>query len=150
MTTRENRPRSITITLLGVIVLGALSAAEAFALAQQVTSLLTLNISPDPRILFGIAVGWMVLFLGSAIALWHRWPIARWLIPLLLLLYTLYKLVLQGMYVLAPISRQSWIFRILLYDVAILFALWSLNSSKARAYFAGAQSATLVENRNDN
>ena len=147
MTTKEKRPRSVTITLLGVILLGAWRAAQAFALAQQVTLLLALNIRPDPRLLLIIAVGWMVLFGGSAIALWHRWPFTRWLIPLLLLLYALYELLLQGLFVRITLSGQSWLIRILLYDVAILFAIWSLNRSKARSYFAVAQPASVVEKK---
>ena len=147
MTTKEKRPRPVTITLLGVIFLGAWSAAQAFAMAQQVALLLALNIRPDPRLLLVIAAGWMVLFWGLAIALWRRWPFTRWLIPLLLLLYALYELVLQGLFVRIPISGQSWLLRILLYSVAVLFAIWSLNRSKARSYFAVAQPASVVEKK---
>ena len=147
MTAKEKRPRSVTITLLGVLLLGMWRAAQAFAMAQQVSLLLALNIRPDPRLLLVIAAGWMVLFWGSAIALWLRWPFTRWLIPLLLLLYALFELVLQGLFVPIPISGQSWLLRILLYSVAILFAVWSLNRSKARSYFAVAQPASVVEKK---
>jgi hypothetical protein len=147
MTIKEKRPRSVTITLLGVILLGAWSAAQAFAMVQQVTLLLALNIRPDPRLLLGIAAGWMVLFWGLAIMLWCRWPFTRWLIPLLLLLYALYELVLQGLFVRIPISGQSWLLRILLYSVVVLFAIWSLNRNKARSYFAVAQPASMVEEK---
>ena len=122
--------------LVGVMFLGALGAAKAFAIAQQVSLLLSLSLRPDPRLLLVIAAGWMVLFWGSAIALWHRRSFTRWLIPLLLIIYALYELVLQGLFVHIPISGQDWLLRILFYIVAILFALWSLNRSKARAYFA--------------
>lgn len=147
MTAKEKRPRSVTITLLGVMLLGMWRAAQAFAIAQQVTLLLALNISPDPRLLLVIAAGWMVLFWGSAIALWRRSLFTRWLIPLLLLLYALYELVMQGLFVRIPISGQSWLLRILLYSVAILFAVWSLNRSKARSYFTVAQPASVVEKK---
>ena len=147
MTAKEKRPRSVTITLLGVMFLGMWRAAQAFAMGQQVTLLLALNIRPDPRLLLVISVGWMVLFLGSAMALWRRQPLTRWLIPLLLLLYALYELVLQGLFVRIPISGQSWLLRILLYSVAVLFAIWSLNRSKARSYFAVAQPASVVEKK---
>ena len=147
MTTKEKRPRSVTITLLGVILLGAWSAAQAFAMAQQVTLLLALNIKPDPRLLLVIATGWMVLFWGLAIAIWSRWTFTRWLIPLLLLLYALYELMLQGLFVRIPISGQSWLVRFLLYSVAVLFAIWSLNRSKTRSYFVVAQPASVVEKK---
>jgi len=147
MTTKEKRPRSVTITLVGVIFLGARSAAQAFAMAQQFTFLLALNIRPDPRLLLVIAVGWTVLFWGMAIVLWRRCPFTRWLIPMLLLLLALYELMLQGLFVRIPISGQSWLLRILLYSVAILFAIWSLNRSKARSYFTVAQPASVVEKK---
>ncbi len=147
MTTKEKRPRSVTITLLGVILLGAWRAAQAFAMAQQIALLLALNIRPDPRLLLVIAVSWMILFWGSAIALWLKWPFSRWLIPLLLILYALYELVLQGLFVRIPISGQSWLLRILLYSVAVLFAVWSLNRSKTISYFAVAQPASVVEKK---
>ncbi len=136
MTTKKKRPRSVTIMLLGVMFLGALSAAKAFAMAQQVGLLMSLSLKPDPRLLLFIAVGWMILFWGSTIALWRRRSFTRWLIPLLLILYALYELILQGLFVQIPISGQDWLIRILFYDVAILFALWSLNRRKARSYFA--------------
>jgi len=135
MTSKEKRPRSVTITLLGVMLLGAWNAAKAFATAQQVTLLLALNLTPDPRLLLVIAAGWMVLFWAAAIALWQRHAFTRWLIPLLLILYALYELVLQGLFVPIPISGQSWLLRILIYGVIILFAIYALNRSKARSYF---------------
>ena len=147
MITKEKRPRSVTITLVGVILLGAWSAAQAFAMAQQVTLLLALNIRPDPRLLLVLAAGWMLIFWGLAIGLRRRWSFTRWLIPLLFLLYALYEFVLRGLFVRIPISGQSWLLRILLYSVAVLFAIWSLNRSKARSYFTVAQSASVVEKK---
>lgn len=145
MTTEEKRPRSVTITLLGVMLFGAWNAAKAFSMAQQLSLLLALNIRPDPRLLLVIAVIWMALFWGSAIALWRRRSWVRWLIPLLLLLYALVELALQGLFVPIPISGQSWLLRFLLYDSVILFAFWSLNRSKGRAYFVATQPASVAE-----
>ncbi len=109
MTIKEKRPRAVTITLLGVILLGAWSAAKAAAIAQQVSLMLALDLKPDPRLLIVVAAVWMLLFWGSAIALWRRQAVSRWLIPLLLVLYALYELVLQGLYVQIPVSGQSWL-----------------------------------------
>lgn len=138
MTTKEKYPRSVTIMLLGVMLLGAWNAAKALAIAQQVSLMLALNLRPDPRLLLIIAAGWMVLFWGSTIALWRRQSFTQWLIPLLLILYALYELVLQGLFVQIPITGQGWLLRILLYGVALLFALWSLNRSNAKSYFVTA------------
>jgi hypothetical protein len=147
MTTKKNRPHTVTITLLGVILLGAWSAAQALAMGRQVSLFLALDISPDPRLLLIISVSWAVLFWGSAIALLRRCSFSRWLVPLLILVYALYELLLQGLFVASPISGQSWLLRIVLYDVAILFALWSLNRSAARLYFVATQPVSVVEQR---
>lgn len=138
MTSKEKRPRAVTITLLGVLFLGTWNAAKAAAIAQQLGLMLALNLKPNPHLLLIIAAGWTLLFWGSAVTLWRRQAVARWLIPFLLVLYALYELVLQGLYVQIPLSGQGWLLRILLYDVAVLFALWSLNRSKARSYFVSA------------
>ena len=145
MTTRKKRPRTVTITLLGVILIGIWSAAQALAMARQIDLYLTLGVKPDPRLLLVFSAAWAVLFLGSAIALFRRISFARWLIPLLIFLYALYELLLQGMFVQAPITLQNWLFRFLLFDVTVLFALWSLNRSAARSYFAAPQSAPAAE-----
>ena len=147
MTTRRKRPLTVTIMLMGVIFLGAWSAAQALAMARQSSLLLALNIKPDPRLLLVISAAWTILFWGSAVALWRRAALTRWLIPLLILLYALYDLLLQGLFVQTPITGQGWLLRILLYDVAILFALYSLNRRAARSYFIATQPASVVEQR---
>ncbi len=104
-------------------------------MAQQVHLLLALNTKPDPRLLLGISAVWTLLFWGSAVFLWLRRAYSKWLVPLLLLLYTLYELLLQGLFVQISLPAQGWLLRILLYTAAILFALWSLNRSAARSYY---------------
>ena len=131
----QKRPRPVTITLMGVMILGAWNAAQVFALSRQTSLLLNFDVNPDPRLLILFAAVWMVLFWGAAIALWRRRSIVQWLIPLLILLYALYELLLLGFYVRIPESAQSWLARILLYNLAILFAFWSLNRGKSRIYF---------------
>lgn len=141
------RPRPVTITLLGVMILGAWNAGQVFALTQQVSLLLNFDVNPDPRLLILLAGVWMVLFWGAAIALWRRWRFTQWLIPLLLLLYALYELLLLGFFVRIPESAQSWFARILFYILAILFAFYSLNRSDSRSYFKGAQPDVVNDNR---
>jgi hypothetical protein len=147
MTARRKRPRTVTIMLMGVIFFGAWSAAQAVAMARQASLLMTLNITPDPRLLVVIFAAWATLFWGSAVALWCRRAFTRWLIPLLILLFALYDLLRQGLFVQAPITGQGWLLRILFYDMAILFALYSLNRHAARSYFIAEQPASLVEQR---
>ena len=114
MATKKNRPRTVTITLLGVILLGVWNAAQAYALARQAGFLLSLSIRPDPRLLLVIAVAWALLFGGLAFALLLKYAFTRWLVPLSILIYALYELSLQGIFVRTPINEQSWLLRILL------------------------------------
>jgi peptidoglycan/LPS O-acetylase OafA/YrhL len=129
------------------MLLGAWNAGKVFALTQQVSLLLNFDVIPDPRLLLLIAGVWMALFWGAAIALWRRQRFTHWLIPLLLLLYALYELILLGFFVRMPEGTQSWLARILLYDLAILFAIWSLNRSESRSYLKGARPGVVNENR---
>lgn len=144
---KTKRPRSVTITLLGVILLGTWSAARAVAIASQVELLLELETRPDPRLLMIIASVWAVLFCGAAVALVSRRHVTRWLIPLLIILYALYELSLEGLFESTTISIQGWLLRILLYDGIIIFVAWSLNRKEAKAYFAGARPTALADDR---
>ncbi len=145
MATRKNRPRTVTITLLGVILLGVWNAAQAYALANQASFLLSLGIRPDPRLLLVIAGAWALLFGGLALALLLKYALTRWLIPLTILIYALYELLLQGMFVRMPINEQSWLLHILLFVAAVLFAFWSLNRRSAISYLAAQKPASIVE-----
>lgn len=139
MTTRKKRPRTVTITLLGVILLGVWSSAQALAMTRQIDLLLAIDIKPDPRLLLVFSVGWALLSFGSAVTLWRRHAFTRWLIPLLILLHALYVLLLQAFFVRVPVTAEDWLLRISLYGVALLFAIWSLNRSAARSYWVGPQ-----------
>lgn len=131
-----NRPRSVTITLWGVFLLGVWNVARAIALVQQSAVLLTLDVQPDPRLHLIMALVWAIAFLALAFALWQKQPFARQAIPLLLLLYALYELSLLVIFVQSPLARRSWLLNTLAYIETILFAHWALNRSAAQAYFA--------------
>lgn len=135
MSAKSRRPRSVTITLLGVILIGIWYAGQLFALLRQSGLLLTLNITPDPRLRMVIAALWMVLFWGAAVALWRRKAFTSWFIPLLLTLAALYELTLLGLFVQNSESGESWLIRIWLYSVMILFAAWALNRGAAKPFF---------------
>ena len=136
MSAISSRPRTVTITLIGIILIGMWYAGQLFALTQQYRLLLTLNVTPDPRLRLIIAAVWMVLFWGAAVALWRRKPFVSWLIPLLLTLVALYELTMLGLYVRTPEVDQGWLVRVWLYAAVILFATWSLNRKAAKSYFA--------------
>ena len=135
MKARKKRPRSVTFIFLGVVFLGLWNAAQLFALIQQVSLLLSLNIDPDPRLRLALAAGWMLLFWIVAIALWLKKAYTRWMIPLLIALYALYELVLVELYVRVPVSLGSTLLRIVLSAAAVLFAVWALNRDPARNFF---------------
>lgn len=135
MSNNPRRPRSVTITLIGVILIGMWYAGQLFALTRQLSLLLTLKATPDPRLRLVLAAFWMVLFWGAALALWRRKRFSSWFIPLLLSLVALYELTLLGLFVRIPESGQGWLLRIWLYAALILFASWSLNRRAAKPYF---------------
>ena len=141
------RPRSVTITLLGVMLLGTWTVGQLFALTRQISFLLNFDVNPDPRLLLLFAGVWVALFWGAAIALWRRRRFTQWLIPLLLLLYAAYELILLGIFVRTPESTESWLARILLYGLAILFAIYSLNRGESSSYFNRARRSDVIENR---
>jgi len=135
MSAKPRRPWPVTITLVGVILIGMWYAGQLFALTRQYSLLLTLNVTPDPRLRLIIAAIWIMLFWGAGIALRCRKPFTLWFIPLLLSLVALYELALLGLFVRIPESGQGWLIRIWLYAAVILFAAWSLNRSAAKLYF---------------
>jgi polyferredoxin len=147
MTTRKNRPRTVTITLLGVILLGVWNAARAFALAREADFLLSLGIRPDPRLLLVIAAAWALLFSGLALAILLKYAFTRWLVPLSILVYALYELLLQAMFVRTPVNEQSWLLRLLLSVAAVIFALWALNQRSAISYLVSKKPASIVEDK---
>jgi hypothetical protein len=131
-----NRPRSVTITLWGIFLLGAWNVARSIALVQQSAVLLTLEVRPDPRWHLIISLVWAIAFLALAFALWQKQPFARQAIPLLLLLYGLYELSLLVIFVQSPPARLTWLLNTLAYVGVILFAHQALNRPAAQAYFA--------------
>ena len=140
----KKRPRSVTITLVGVILFGTWSAARAVAIARQIDLLVALDTRPDPRVLLIIASVWAILFWGVAVGLFLRRSVTRWLAPVLVILYALYELGLEGLFESTTIPVQGWLLRILLYDGVIIFVIWSLNRKEAESYFADAQPASPV------
>lgn len=129
------RPRSLTITLLGVIGLGAWNAGRVFALMQQNSLLLDLGIKPDPRIRLAMAFLWIILFWAAAIALWRRRPLTSRAIPFLIATYSLYELALVALYVRVPVSGRHWLLNVLLVGIAVSFSYWALNRPAAETYF---------------
>ncbi len=135
MSFTRRRPRSVTIILITVILVGMWYAGQLFALIRQNSLLLSLNMTPDPRLRLVMAAVWMVLFWGAAFALWRNKSFTTWFIPLLLGLIALYELTIWGLFVQISGNGQGWLMRIWLFATLVILAFWSLNRSSVKYYF---------------
>lgn len=140
----SKRPLTIRIVLSGLIVLALWEGGKVFALSMQIRLLLELAIQPDPRWRLALAAGWLILLLGTAVALWRKKTFARWLVPGVLLLYIAYQFALTVLFVRAPGDSARWLAEILLATAVVLFSIWALNRKTATSYFVeeGQQAAS--------
>lgn len=129
-----SRPRSVTITLWGVIAFGVWNLARALAIWQEQIAALNLEISPDPRWRALLALAWALLFLGMAGALWRKRPFSRRFIPALFVLFTLAELAILQFWRVTPLNPQAWQLPLVIYGLAVLASFWSLNRNPAKIY----------------
>ncbi|MFW6183042.1 MAG: hypothetical protein ACOC8X_04530 [Chloroflexota bacterium] len=141
---RPRRPFFVTITAVGVFLLGMWNAWRTIELAQQSTFLLQLGVRPNPYARLVMALIWSILFLTLAVALWQRRPLVRRLLPLSLLLYAIYHLMLLALFVQAPAARQGWQVDVLLYAAAILWATWVVFRPAYRTYWRDDRDNSVV------
>lgn len=130
-----NRPRRVTITALGVFLIGVWNGWRAVALAQQNGLLLGLALHPDPRVRLVLALMWAVFFFALAVGIVRR---QRWARPaglVSILLYALYNLILLVGFVQSAVVRQAWPAWFLLYTAALLFVAWSFYGPGSGAYW---------------
>jgi ABC-type enterochelin transport system permease subunit len=135
MTDSPKRPRTISLILLLLLILGTIQLATVVALSRQSALLLDLQVKPDPRLRMIIAVVWMALYWGIAIALRQKVSATRWLIPLLLALNALYELVVRGLFAQVPVNGDQWLLNSLFAAAFVLFAWWALNRNAAKTYY---------------
>jgi len=132
----SSRPKSVTIVAAGVFLLGLVNIYRAIILYQHIDLQLDLGVSLDPRVRMILAVIWSVVLISMAIILWSRKPAAKALVPLLLLVYAIYRLALVRTFAESSYARDSQIASAILYGIAIAFTLWALNRKASGAYFA--------------
>jgi hypothetical protein len=132
-TQRNKRPRSVTLTLFGVFLLGVWNFARALALGQQRDLLQELAAKPDPMFRLVIALVWGAAFLGLAEALRRKRPFTRRLVPLLIAGYALYEVGL--ILVFTATSGQTLILDGLTAVSAVIFTGWALNRTAVTDYF---------------
>lgn len=129
-----NRPRSVTLTLWGVFLLGVWNLGRALALGQQRDLLKELAAQPDPVFRLMMALVWGVIFLGLAEALRRRRPFTRRLIPVLIGLHALYEIGLI-LFFTTTIARETLILDIVLAGGGVAFTAWALLRTAVSHYF---------------
>ena len=133
--TLQKRPRSVTIMIWGVFLLGLINGWRAFGLGQQADLLLMLGSSLNPYVGMGLAIGWSVIFFTAAAALWRRLSWTQWLIPGLILIHGLYYIALALIFGRTADSRNVWLAFTVLFALLFLFSLWALKRPSVRWYF---------------
>jgi hypothetical protein len=135
------RPRLISLTILGFVLLSALQLWKVVALWQQSALLLELHVRPDPRLRMVVALLWSLIFLGAAIAIWRRNEATRWLAPLLLVGYVAYELAFLALFAQVSINEQRWLLPGLVAGALLVWTIMALNNSAARSYFSEEKTA---------
>ncbi len=123
------RPRSVTLTLWGVFLLGIWNVGRALALLQQRELLQELAARPDPMVRLLLALAWGCAFFVLAEGLRRKRPLTRPLIPLAIALYALYEISL--LVFIAPV-RPPWTilaFDSLLALLGVSFSWWALRKT---------------------
>ncbi|KAA3659640.1 MAG: hypothetical protein DWQ04_21740 [Chloroflexi bacterium] len=103
--------------------------------------MLALNVTLDPRIRIGIALVWVVVFGGMAVAMWRKRPFSQRALPFLLTAYTLIELV-QLIFFAQNVSLQQILMTGVFYLMLIIVLWWGLKRPSAQAYFSKKKSNT--------
>lgn len=132
---RPARPRTVTIALWWVFLLGAWNAARAVTLGRQSDLLLDLGVVLSPHLRLALAMFWAVVFCTLTVMLKQKRPITRRAIPLLLTVYALTELALLFFFVQSSVARRTWLLNTMFYLAMITFTYWALNRAAADNYF---------------
>ena len=136
MKPKTRHPRSVTLALWGVFLLGMWNFGRALALSQQMALLRALSIQPDPRFRLIIALIWGFVFVGLYWFLRQKRPFTRKLLPLSLMLYAIYELSLTILFAQTPLAKQAIWLNLSFYLSLILFITWALNRTAANNYYS--------------
>ncbi len=130
---QDTRPRSVTLTGWGVLLIGLVNIWRSASLFRQLELLLELDVTPDPRLRLILSVAWSLFFCVLAAAIWRRFKMVRWAVPAGLFLFTIYRL---GIFFISPADSsfdRTWL-RLAVSGAAILFSIWALNRTEAIEY----------------
>lgn len=135
MTASPKRPRSVTLTFWGVFLLGGWNCGRLLATSLNYQLLAPFSTTPSPLFRLVVALVWMLLFWGAALALWQKRPFTRYIIPAILLIYTVYELSTLLLFVQAEPARSSWLINTLFYLFCVGFSYWALNRTAVTSYY---------------
>jgi hypothetical protein len=135
MEASQNRPRSVTLTFWGVFLLGGWNGGRLLATSLNYRLLAAFSATPTPLFRLVMALIWLLLLWGAALALWQRQTFTRHAIPFLLLAYAAYDLGLLFAFAPTGPARSGWLINALFYLFLILFSYWALNRTAVAAYF---------------
>ncbi|HSH04938.1 MAG TPA: hypothetical protein VLL52_20660 [Anaerolineae bacterium] len=133
--TLSPRPWRIFWLLLGLLTLGVVHTWQAMLLWQYRNLLADLTMTAAYYGRLGFAALWAIIWLIATIALWRRLPPTQTGIPVLWLLYTLYRLGWLHFVVQSEVARQTWPAQLSLMLIIALVILWCLYRPTGRAYF---------------
>ena len=131
----STRPRSVTLTLWGVFLLGGWNCGRLLATGLNYRFLTAFSTTPAPLFRLIMALIWLVLLWGAAIALWQRRPFTRHTIPALLTIYMAYELSVLLIFTQSEPARSGWLFNLSFYLGLIGLSYWALNRTAVASYF---------------
>lgn len=131
----STRPRSVTLALIWVFLLGVWNFGRVLALYQQMDLLLKLTVQPDPRFRLAMALVWGFVFMGLWWLVRKKRPFTRKLLPLILILYAVYELGLTILFAQTSLAQQAVWLNLSFYLFITLFISWALNKTSSNDYF---------------
>ena len=132
---QDTRPRSVTLTGWGVLLVGLVNIWRSASLFRQLELLLELDVTPDPRLRLVIAVAWSLFFCGLTVAIWRRFRMVRFAVPAGLFIYSIYRMSIVYLSPAYSGFDRIWL-SLAVYGVAVLFSIWALNRPEAIEYLA--------------
>jgi hypothetical protein len=130
---QDTRPRSVTLTGWGVLLVGLVNIWRSASLFRQLELLLELDVTPDPRMRLVIAVAWSLFFCVLAAAIWRRFKMVRFVVPVGLFIYAIYRMAIVYVSPADSGFDRIWL-NLAVYGAAILFSIWALNRPEAVEY----------------
>jgi hypothetical protein len=133
------RPWSVTLVAWGVSLLGIINGWRAVTIFRQRWLLLDLGVTLDPAVTAAAAAVWSLLFVAAAVAIYRRYPVSRWLTPVLLAAHTLIGIALTGIWRATPDASGGLTLTLLFSTAVFVFVIWARNRKAARDYFVTEQ-----------